>query len=296
MEERKKRDWGKIAALLCVLLLAVNLWQGQRLENLERQISEARRKLSAEIGGLESSFYAQAQEADKLVWNWEYIPSLNMEKRRLDVEVSAVLKEWREDTAVELFWFAENGGGEGDSLPLFGGGTGTFTGTLELPLDNPSMEISLYAVIQNGGSQRRESLGLLGGVWELLPLWCEAQAGQTQAEYLKGVFTAYECSAKLYTKLYPGPVVAEDCVFRLRRNNELVAEQAAEPGERSSSYFCGKLSAEAQPGDRMDLTFFCRDENGLGYEFLLQGWIAVEERDVFNNTSSWENVPKLTWD
>ena len=47
MEGRKKRDWGTIAAVLCVLLLAVNLWQGKRLENLERRISEAQWNLSA---------------------------------------------------------------------------------------------------------------------------------------------------------------------------------------------------------------------------------------------------------
>ena len=65
--ERKKRDWGSTAALLCALLLAVNLWQGKRLENLERRISEAQMKLSFEIGELESSLYAQAQEEEKLV-------------------------------------------------------------------------------------------------------------------------------------------------------------------------------------------------------------------------------------
>ena len=64
--ERKKRDWGSTAALLCALLLAVNLWQGKRLENLERRISEAQMKLSFEIGELESSLYAQAQEEEKL--------------------------------------------------------------------------------------------------------------------------------------------------------------------------------------------------------------------------------------
>lgn len=78
--ERKKRDWGSTAALLCALLLAVNLWQGKRLENLERRISEAQMKLSFEIGELESSLYAQAQEEEKLVWNWEYTPSLKYGK------------------------------------------------------------------------------------------------------------------------------------------------------------------------------------------------------------------------
>lgn len=85
-------------------------------------------------------------------------------------------------------------------------------------------------------------------------------------------------------------------MFRLRRGGEIAAEHAAEPGDRSDSYFCGKLSAEVQPGDRVALTFFCRDENGLGYEFLLQDWIAVEERDVARGGSAWEDWPRLTWD
>ena len=85
-------------------------------------------------------------------------------------------------------------------------------------------------------------------------------------------------------------------MFRLRRNDEIAAEQAAEPGDVSNSYFCGKLTSEAQPGDRMALTFFCRDENDLGYEFLLQNWVAVAERDVADSGSEWEDWLKLTWD
>ena len=135
MEGRKKRDWGTIAAVLCVLLLAVNLWQGKRLENLERRISEAQWNLSAEIKGLESSLYAQAQEKDKLVQNWNYTSSTNMEKRCLDLTVSVVLKAWREDTAAEALWVGDgNSDGQG-SAPLTGDGKGTFTGVLEIPLD-----------------------------------------------------------------------------------------------------------------------------------------------------------------
>lgn len=301
MEERKKRDWGKIAALLCALLLVVNLWQGQRLENLERQISEARRKLSAEIGGLESSFYAQAQEADKLVWNWEYIPSLNMEKRRLDVEVSAVLKEWREDTAVELFWFAENGGGEGDSISLSGGGTGTFTGTLELPLDNPSMEISLYAVIQNGGNQRRESLGYLGDTTSLLPVQL-AGYGVSSADYTRekdesGTFDLYFCEVNLQGSKGSRTPEVKDAVFRLWRNGDVAEEQTAKFGETIENYTCDPekgLTTEAGIGDTFTLTFFCRDISGLGYEFTLEQWLISEGGIEQEGTEKiW---PKLTWD
>lgn len=296
MGERKKRDWGTIAAVLCVLLLAVNLWQGNRLESLERRISEVQQNLSAEIKGLESSLYAQAQEADKLVQNWNYTSSVNMEKRCLDLTVSIVLKAWREDTAAEVLWIGDgNSDGEG-SAPLAGDGKGTFTGVLEIPLNRGLLEFALVLVTRDGGDVRRENLGGIYNTGELLPVQCTYQGGRTQAEYLKGVFTAYECSAELYTKAYPGGIETESQVFRLRRNDEIAAEQAAEPGDASNSYFCGKLTSEAQPGDRMTLTFFCRDENGLGYEFLLQNWVAAAERDVANSGSEWEDWLKLTWD
>lgn len=296
MEGRKKRDWGTIAAVLCVLVLVVNLWQGERLESLERRISEVQQNLSAEIKGLESSLYVQAQEADKLVQNWNYTSSVNMEKRCLDLTVSIVLKAWREDTAVEVLWIGDgNSDGEG-SAPLAGDGKGTFTGVLEIPLNRGLLEFALALVTRDGGDVRRENLGGIYNTGELLPVQCTYQGGRTQAEYLKGVFTAYECNAELYTKAYPGGIETESRVFRLRRNDEIAAEQAAEPGDASNSYFCGKLTSEAQPGDRMTLTFFCRDENGLGYEFLLQNWVAAAERDVANSGSEWEDWLKLTWD
>ena len=294
----EKRNWVQRVTLgLCVVLLAVNLWQGKRLERLEHSISDAQMNIMADIRNMESTVYSRLQEEDKLVQHWSDTPSVNMETRCLDLEVSTVLKEWREDTAAELLWVGEvSTVGEGSAL-LTGDGKGTFTGVLSIPLDKGWMEFALVLVTLDSEGRRRESLGVVYGTDELLPVQCNSQGGRTQAEYLKSVFTVYECGAELYTKYYPVHAAGtEDHVFRLRRNGEIMAEQAAEPGDRSGSYFCGKLSAEAQPGDRMSVTFFCRDGNGLGYEFLLQDWIAVEERDVVSGGSEWADWPKLTWE
>lgn len=292
--EKKKTDWGKLAAVLCAALLAVNLWQGKRLAALEQRIIDAQRNVKDDIQNLEVSLLEREQEADRLVQTWDYTTSVNMEKRCLSLAVSAVLKEWREDTAAEALWIGDgNSDGQG-SAPLTGDGKGTFAGVLEIPLDRGRLEFALDIEIEDGEGQRRENLGGVYDTGELLPVRCTYQGGRTQAEYLKGVFTAYECGAELYTKAYPGGVGTEDHVFRLRRNGEIAAEQAAEQGDRG--YTCGLLTSEAQPGDRMTLTFFCRDENGLGYEFLLQSWIAVAERDVAPGGSEWEDWLKLTWD
>ena len=295
--EKKKRDWVKLLTLgLCVVLLIVNFRQGKRLENLERRISDMQIAIMDDIRSMESTVYTQLREEDKLVQNWDYTPSVNMEKRCLDLEVSAVLKKWREDTAAAVVWVGDgNSDGQG-SAPLTGDGKGTFVGVLEIPLDRGRLEFSLDIVTRDGTGQRRENLGGVYDTGELLPVQCTYQGGRTQAEYLKGVFTAYECNAELYTKTSPGGIETEGQVFRLRRNGEIAAEQAAEPGDGSNSYFCGRLASEAQPGDRMTLTFFCRDENGLGYEFLFQSWIAVEERDVAPGGSEWEDWLRLTWE
>lgn len=280
-----------LTLVLCAALLGLNLWQGKHLNRLEERISEAQMYVMDDIRSLEAAVSSQAREAEELVRSWEDTPSVNMEKRCLDVEVSAALKEWREDTAAELVWEIENGGGSG-SVPLTGDGAGTFTATLELPLDGLWTDYGLYTVIRNGETRHRQSLGLLGSAGELLPVQCTSQAGRTQAEYMKDVFTVYECGAELYT----GSSETEGHMFRLRRGGEIAAEQAAEPGDRSDSYFCGKLSAEVRPGDEMALTFFCRDKNGLGYEFLLRSWTAAAERDLWDNSTAWVDWPRLTWE
>lgn len=302
MEGKKKTDWMKFLTLaLCVLLLIVNFWQGKRLEHLESRISEAQMNIMADIRSVESTVYSQLQEMDRLVQSWNYTPSVNMEKRCLDLEVSAVLKEWREDTAVELFWFAENGGGEGDSLLLSGGGTGAFTGTLELPLDNPSMEISLYAVIQNGGNQRRESLGYLGDTTSLLPVQL-AGYGVSSADYTRekdesGTFDLYFCEVNLQGSKGSRAPEVKDAVFRLWRNGDVAEEQTAKFGETIENYTCDPekgLTTEAGIGDTFTLTFFCRDISGLGYEFTLEQWLISEGGMEQEGTE--KICPKLTWD
>lgn len=291
--DRKRKRVQVLTLVLCLLLLIVNLWQGKQLERLERRINETQMNIMADIRSMESTVYSQLQEADKLVQNWKIVSAEpDRASRSLRVEVSLSLKEWREDSAAELLWYDENDGGGGGSVPLSGDGTGTFAGRLELPLDGAGTDIGLGLVTRDGGVRRREELGLLGSVSELLPVRCDFQAGRTQAEYMKDVFTVYECGAELYTN----SLETEGHVFRIRRNGDVAAEQAAEPGDRLDSYFCGRLSSAVRPGDEMALTFFCRDENGLGYEFLLQSWVAVEERDVAPGSPEWTSWPRLTWD
>ena len=66
-------------------------------------------------------------------------------------------------------------------------------------------------------------------------------------------------------------------------------------GETIGQYTCEEMSIEVQPGDEMELTFFCRDESGLGYEFFLRRW-SIGENGVEEQALPEDFWPRLTWD
>ncbi len=296
--EKKKRDWVKIGTLvLCVVLLALNLRQGRRIDELEQDVWNAQNSVMDNIRSMESSLYRRFQKADALVLDWDYTTSVDRETRCLRLEVSLALKEWGEDTAVGLvcshFW---GNGGEG-SVPLTSKGNGNFAGTLEIPLTELSGELILDMVIQNGGGSRREDLGSLGQVSELLPVRCygtgiggpvyEKDANQS------GRFTLFECWAAL-----EGEALALDKVtgqtFRLLKNGKAVMELPGKTEDRLDEYSCGELSTEVQTGDKLTAAFLCKDGYGLNYEFFLREW-TVEEGGLSENAPE-QDYPRLTWD
>ncbi len=294
-----KRDWMKTATLvLCAVLLGVNLWQGKRLSELERDVRNAQNSIKDDVRELHSGLSSQLERADRLIQDWDYTTAVDMEKRCLQVDISVTLKKWREDTVVEVVRTSIDGSGGEDSVTLFNGGKGTFTGVLELPLTTGAAEIILEANIQNGDANRRERLGGLGNAAGLLPVQCTGW-GSSGPVYEKdtdqmGRVILPDCEANLYSRYQEVPATTENA-FRLARNGETVAEQAAEldGGGSWATYICGELSAECQTGDALTLTFLCRDGDGLGYEFFLDSW-TVDEGGL--TETGFEDVPpKLTW-
>lgn len=292
MEEKKKWNW---TVVLCVILLGVNLWQLRRISDLEQAVWNAQNSIMDNVNGMSrrmASLRSEMASVNDLVQDWSYTTAVNREKRGLDIKVSVVLKEWQADTAATLLWKDEYGNDGEGTIPLSGDGTGTLTGTLELPLSGLSGGYSLDVVIENGEIQRRESLGGLGDISTLLPVQCQAWSlsGPT---YQKGVFTLSSCTADVYGQSKKVPEI-KDAVFRLRRNDEVVSERTAARRDWANDYECGEeLSTEFQDGDELTLTFFCRDGDGLGYEFFLRGWrIAGGTPEDFAPDWDW---PKLTW-
>lgn len=298
--EEKRRDWKKIAAVaFCAVLLGLNLWQLRQISDLRGQLQGTETSLQMETRRLDERLAAMqraAQEAYAEVLDWEYTTAVNKEQRVLDVTVDLSLKEWSVDTSVWVNWTSLPDGRTG-SEPLRGG-SGHFTGTLKLPVGG-RREYTLEAVVQNGESQRLEDLGYLGDTTTLLPVQCYSYGvgGPTLSRYASrpDLLTISDCDVNLEgCKGEPLPDLSNQ-VFRLRRNGEIAEETTAMYGETIGQYTCEQMSIEVQPGDEMELTFFCRDNSGLGYEFSLRSW-TVNESGVGEQASPEESWPKLTWD
>lgn len=300
--EKRKTDWGKIASILCVILLALNVWQLRRISELEQAVWNVQNSVVNQVSQVSSqvsSLRYDMDHAEDQVQDWNYTTAVHRETKSFGVEVSVTLKEWQADTAAELLWTNENGIGGEASVPLTGNGTGTFTGTLELPLTQLSGECGLDVKITGGETMRRESLGHLGGLAGQLPVQSGSRS-YSGPEYTRdksggGTLKVTDCDIDL-----SGPEGAplpdlSDSVFRLRRNGEIAAEETAVYGETIDRYTCEELSSEARMGDEFTLTFFCRDESGLGYEFFLNGW-TIDENGIRGETTPETDWPRLAWD
>ena len=296
MDEKKNWIQG-FTLVLCLFLLVLNLWQLRQISDLRRQLQSTETNLQMETRRLDERVQAvqrAAQEADKLVQDWE-LQSVDVDpaSRCLRAEVSLGLKEWREDTQVYL---TVTQGTETRNALLTGNG-GRYSGVVEIPVD--SREIRMLARISAEGLQKEEDLSGWDSASMLLPVQCYGW-GVGGPNYARnpdktGALTVTHCEAELmgYEKRAL-PLLSEQ-VFRLRRNGEIAAEKTAMYGETINQYTCEEVSSEAQIGDELILTFFCRDESGLGYEFFLDCW-AIDDNGIGARRAPAADWPRLTWD
>ncbi len=299
----KKNRIQVLTLVLCLGLLALNLWQLRQVSDLRNQLGSVESNLQTETRRLDERVQAvqrAAQEADAAVLDWEYTTAVNKEQRVLDVTVDLTLKEWNVDTAVWVNWTSLLDGKTG-SEPLRGGKSGHFTGTLKLPVGG-HREYALEAVVQNGESQRLEELGYLGDTATLLPVqlagWGGSSADYTREKDGSGTFDLSFYEVNLQGAKGSRAPEVKDAVFRLRRNGDVAVEQTAKFGETIENYTCDPekgLTAEASIGDEFTLSFFCRDISGLGYEFDLEQW-SIGESGISREAGPEDFWPRLTWD
>lgn len=293
-----KKNWIQILTLvLCLLLVGLNFWQLRQISYLRGQLRSVEANLQMETRRLDERVQAvqrAAQEADKLVQDWE-LRSVKVDRasKCLRAEVSLRLKEWREDTQVRLTVIQ---GPDTREAAMTGGG-GQYVGVAEFPAN--SQEVRLVVQISAEGLQKEEDLFGWDNASMLLPVQCFGW-GAGGPNYARnadetGTLTVRPCEAEL--EGFEGNSLPQlyDQVFRLRRNGEITAEKTAMFGNTIDQYTCEELTSEAQIGDEFILTFFCRDESGLGYEFFLNEW-TIDEGGVSGRVDRDTDWPRLTWD
>lgn len=296
MDEKKNRIQ-ILTLVLCLFLVSLNLWQLRQISDLRGELRSVETNLQMETRRLDERVQAvqrTVRDADKLVQDWEVLAvSPDAKARRLRAEVSLRLKEWREDTQVRLT--AVQGADTWSAVMT--GGEGRYTGVVEIPVN--SREIRLLARVSAEGLRKEEDLFGWDSASMLLPVqcygWGAGGPNYTRDAAKNGVLTVTSCEAELTgneTKRLPD---LSDQAFRLRRNGDVAAEKTAMSGETMDQYTCQELSTKAQIGDQIILTFFCRDDSGLGYEFFLQGW-TIGEGGLGGEIAPGTDWPKLTWD
>lgn len=279
-----KKPWLQIVTLvLCAALLAVTLWQGEKISelqaqtvSLDRRVVETAQNTRMAIQDLSS----QMAEGEKLVRDWELAPAgMDQKTNSLLTEFSLNLKEWRADTEVCLT--AHQGSGT-KIVSLGGNGTGRFSGALPVSLEGKPL--SLEVRVDSGGTCRQEELGGWDDVSMLLPVRLTG-SGYGGPNYRSGVFSVDGYTVNL-TDRDDTPAAVEEPAFYLRRNGETVWEAEGVPPEddraasglsarvlQSGAYTPDRaLEVECQPGDTAALFFTCRDEYGLKYTFSLESW------------------------
>lgn len=311
-----KRNWLQVATLiLCAALLAVTLWQGEKISELQaqaaaldRRVIETAQNTRMAIGDLSS----RIAEGEKLVRDWELAPTgMDKETNSLLTEVSLNLKEWRADTEVRL---TARQGSNTNIVYLGSNGTGQFSGSLpvSLPVSLAGEALSLEVRVDGGGTSRQEELGGWDDVSMLLPVQISG-SGYGEPTYRNGVFSVDDYSVNLTDRNYE-PAAVKEPAFYLQRNGETVweaegvprmdawaasglsMEEAREAGLAVEGSYSvdGPAEAECQPGDAMALFFTCRDEYGLKYTFPLESWQV--DGDGRMPVTAPGSSPALSWD
>lgn len=297
MDEKKNRIQ-ILTLVLCLFLVGLNLWQLRQISDLRGQLGSVETNLQMETRRLDERVQAvqrAAQDADKLVQDWELRSvKVDRDSRCLRAEVSLRLKEWREDTQVCLAIMQ----GLDTRYAVLTSGRGQFTGVAEFPAN--SQEVRLVAQISTDGLQKEEDLFGWDSASMLLPVQCYGW-GSGGPDYVRdadnnGTLTVTDCEVNLsgVEGRADFPQLSGQ-VFRLRRNGDVAAEKTAMYGDTIDRYTCEELSSEAQIGDELTLTFFCRDESGLGYEFFLDCW-AIDDNGLGERIAPEADWPRLTWD
>ena len=287
-----KRNWMQIVSLtLTAVLAAAVLWQGGRLEALERQLEEGRQtslELVDRLTEAETALESTQMAAEPQVMFAD--PRVAVENRMLTVDLTVVMPENARllstvgfctpgehySTAWELLYLQRSADNR------------TYTAAVTIPLD-----------LETGLELRTEDDTVLyttDSMLDLLPL--QLSYGEVSWHYdsREEIFYQGDDWTASFQDPSGGEAEAVNGAFHVYRNGELVFT-----GRETEERF--RLEADGEPveivrlacalGDRMRLTYTCEDAFGLCYEFPLQEQVALAWDDMRSCPLS--HAPIVTW-
>ena len=306
-----KNNWIQyLSFALCAVMLITIIVQGKKLDEYQiqvnSQIESLKWSVDDDIQSLRYYIDSQLEKADKIIGSYELTPSgIDKNNHYLKVKVSLSLKEWYEDSKVELIATLNQ---QEIRVDMNGDGAGEFNGEISLPVEG-DMRIYLSTLITGGGTTKKEDIGGWGNLSMLLPLQ-NSGGGWSGPEYRNGVMSSqFSISIRGFNgamlRVYEEqgvPTSVQNPEFHVYKNGELAQQIPAiasspedqlriaaglEPESHVEiseiTYSVGPdWNIECEIGDVIDIHFVCRDNYGLGYDFFVQSWkVESETQDNF---------------
>lgn len=322
-----KNNWIQyLSIILCAVMVVIVVVQGRKLDAYQRQMDAQMESLkwsvNDDIQSLRYYIDSQLEKAEKIVSSYELTPSeIDKDNQCLNAEVTVSLKEWYEDTRVELIATLDQ---QKINVDMNGDGTGIFRGEISLPIEG-DMPIYLSTQITGGGITQKEDIGGWSNLSMLLPLQ-NGGGGWSGPEYRDGVMSSqFSISIRGFgnemLQVYEEhgiPVSVQNPEFHVYKNGELEQRLPAiasspedniriaaglEPEMRAQiseiRYSVGDdWNIKCEVGDVIDIHFVCQDNYGLGYDFFLQSWkVQSDDQDNYSSgdvVSEYGNSEALT--
>jgi len=295
-----KKNWLQgLSLLLSIVLLGILFQQNQRLENLSDSLQKMENRLydlKRDVNGISSSVTHAIEEASRQILDYEIQPiRIDAENRTLEANVVVRLREWSEDSTVEMTAVV---GRETFITLLPVKGDGICKGQMSFPVNQES-EVKLSASVHSGGVTVRENLGSWSDISMLLPIR-QSGAGWSEPYYWQGSLICGNFHISMENQDYQRVQVFEP-EFYLYRNATLAQTLVGVelPAEGSGVGTSGSYTVDTanqgweipcEVGDTISLHFRCRDEFGLGYEFPLRTWKVVSDAKGQNVADTVEEV------
>lgn len=304
-----KKNWFVCCSLglNLVLLLGIGYLNGEIKSvrsALHNDIQALEQVIDNEVSGGIAQIRSEMEEARRLHKSYDLHPTgMDSVSRTLLADFSLELKEWQGDTAVTLLLERGNGTAT-QEIPLSRVRNGVFSAPVSLSVEDGS-EIRLSAAIFSGGVTTREELGGWGEISMLLPLQMRGWGG-SMPQFQDGKLELSDHHAGVEDMDYNSVKALEPEFYVYLNEKRIRTLPGVEEMERSLyRYRCEPITLEetVNVGDKIAVSFACRDPYGLHYEFPLYEWVA-EEMDgaegspytASGYTASGTNTPILTWE